>query len=100
MRRVPILLAIATLIITSCQKGIDPIPGKPAPTTPITSPGGLDYTNTKNVSVSIRLLAPDNSPLANVPVTFYSKLALQENGGADDAAAVFVNRMSDANGYF
>lgn len=67
------------------------------PTTP--GNGNFDYNNTKTVAVSIRLLAPDNTPLANTPVSFYANVALKDNGDAADSAAIYVTRLSDADGY-
>lgn len=91
------LVATATFF-AGCQKHFDKT-NNTDPTKNPNNPGNFDYNNTKTVAVSIRLLAPDNTPLPNTPVSFYANVALKANGDAADSAAIYVTRVSDADGY-
>lgn len=95
------IILAALVSVTACQKELSNPGNQTTPEKPVTptKPGGFDYSNTKEVSVSIRLLSPDNKPLANTPVTFFANVALNDNGNANETTAIQVTRMSDANGY-
>lgn len=95
------IILAALFTVTACQKELSNPGNQTTPEKPVTptKPGGFDYSNTKEVSVSIRLLSPDNKALANTPVTFYANVALNDNGNANETTSIQVTRMSDADGY-
>ncbi|HVX49397.1 MAG TPA: LruC domain-containing protein [Chitinophagaceae bacterium] len=63
------------------------------------APDGFTFSTAKTVSVNIQLLAPDNTPIAGVPVSIYdAAVTIQDNGNAQPGAALFTG-LSDKNGY-
>jgi hypothetical protein len=70
-------VVLALLAVVSCKKTGDTTPTPPP--TVITVPDGFDYENSKSVNLDLRLLAPDNTPLANVVLNVYDKNSSQAN---------------------
>ena len=62
------------------------------------APDGFTFKTTKDVTVNIQLLAPDNTPIPGVPVSLYNNVALSDNGNAPASAALFTG-LSDKSGY-
>jgi len=93
-----LLVLLAFLIGFSCKKASNDQTVTPPPTVKKIAPDGFTYNTTKEVTVSVRLLAPDNTPVTDVPVSFYTSLAVQENGNADENSAVYTG-LSDKSGY-
>jgi LruC domain-containing protein len=57
------------------------------------APDGFNYATSQNVSVNVRLLAPDNTPISGVPVHFY-----KTTDNTSDSNALFT-AVTDAGGY-
>lgn len=63
------------------------------------APDGFKFVTTKQVSVNVQLLAPDNKSISGVPVNFYNgAVALQSNGNAQAGTAIFTG-LSDKSGF-
>ena len=88
---------LALITVFSCKKASNDQTVTPPDVKKI-APDGFTYNTTKTVAVDIRLLAPDNTPVTNVPVSFYSSVAVQDNGNAIEGSAVYTG-LSDNGGH-
>ena len=83
-------LLLSGILLTSCKTKTPEITN-PADTGKVIAPDQFDYNTTKQVDVSIQLLAGDNKPLAGVTVAFHDS-----NNGVKDQ--LLLNTNSDKNG--
>ena len=98
MNRKFTILALAAISAVACKKtGTDPVVTPPPPVINKIAPDGFTYQTTKQVSINIQLLGPDNTPLAGVPVSLYNNVQVLENGNVDEKGALFTG-LSDKNG--
>ncbi len=91
------LLAIAF----ACKKTGDQPGGGGTVTPPVTkiAPDGFKFVTTKQITVNVQLLAPDNTPIPGVPVSLYNaNVAIQDNGSAAAGTAIFTG-LSDKSGF-
>ena len=78
-----ICVAVTSMLIASSCKKADSnisVPDTPGNTGTdslgnIIAPAGFNYTTTKDVNFSITVLAPDNTPVANIPINILDKAA-------------------------
>ena len=82
LRRFICVALTSVLIASSCKKAdsniIEPVtPGNTGTDSlgNIIAPAGFNYTTTKDVTFSITVLAPDNTPIANIPINILDKAA-------------------------
>lgn len=94
------LVTSLTVLISACKKAGDQPGGGGTDTTTINkiAPDGFKFITTKEVTVNIQLLAPDNTPIAGVPVSLYKNGTVQDNGSAAASDAIFTG-LSDKSGY-
>lgn len=85
-----LLIGISTFVMfSSCKKGdvttVTPDPNAPTGNPDvdalmaINAPDGFNYATSRDVSLDITILAPDNTPIPNIPVRILNKPA--ESGG-------------------
>lgn len=92
-----ICLSLLT-IVSACKKNADQPAGGGGTTTPDKiAPDGFTFNTTKQVTVNIELLAPDDKAIAGVPVTIYGNTAIADNGNADASSALFTG-LTDKTG--
>lgn len=101
MKRQILTVCLGLLIaVSACKKngsqpgGGDPPPGGGAEKI---APDGFTFKTTKDVSVNVQLLAPDNTPISGVPVSLYNNVSILNNGNASQSA-IFTG-LSDKNGF-
>jgi len=92
------LALISLLAAFGCKKASNDQTVTPPPVVTKIAPDGFTYNTTKQVTVSVRLLAPDNTPIANAPVSFYNTGVVSENGNPADGTALYTG-LSDKSGY-
>ncbi len=90
------LIVILAMCTYACKK-VDQTATTTSAVTKI-APDGFGFQTTKQVSVSVKLLAPDNTPIAGVPVSLYKNIVVNDNGNLDSKSAIFTG-VSDASGF-
>jgi LruC domain-containing protein len=94
------IFAVAIITFNSCKKGDSPIQSVTDSTTSKTAldallglnaSGSFNYEMEKSTALDITILAPDNTPVANIPVNILDKA--EELGGI-----VLFKAMTDDNG--
>lgn len=93
-----LLATLIAMAIFACKKTSTDTPVTPPPTVTKIAPDGFTFNTTKQVSLNVQLLAPDNTPLKNVPVSLYNNGQVMENGNADEKTALYTS-LTDNNGY-
>jgi LruC domain-containing protein len=82
------LVAFVLVIFASCKKGDSNITPTPVPSTgnaavdallALNPPASFNYEMQKDVNLDITILAPDNSPIKNIPISIFTKS--EELGG-------------------
>lgn len=100
MNRQLLTMCLGLLVaVSACKKNSDQ-PGSGGGTTGGTekiAPDGFTFKTTKEVSVNVQLLAPDNTPIAGVPVSLYNNVAIMATGNASQDA-IFTG-LSDKDGF-
>jgi len=95
------LIVSFAVLISACKKtGDQPGGGGGTDTTTINkiAPDGFTFKTTKDVVVNVQLLAPDNKPIAGVPVSLYKNGTIQDDGSAVASDALYTG-LSDKSGY-
>lgn len=94
------IIASLAVMLSACKKTGNQPGGGGTDTTTVTkiAPDGFTFKTTKDVAVNVQLLAPDNTPIAGVPVSIYQNGAVQDNGSAAASTALFTG-LSDKSGY-
>ncbi|MBN9297675.1 MAG: LruC domain-containing protein [Filimonas sp.] len=88
----PLLVATLAILTVACKKNADSSPNPEPPANKI-APDGFTFKTTKDITLSVRLQAPDNKAIAGVPVNIYTR-ALQ----AGETGSPLFTAVTDANG--
>jgi len=83
------LIFLITVVVSSCKKD-KPADSVPEQETGSGIPGSFSYSTTKTLSVSVRLLANNNTPIKGAVVSIVDP---------KNAERVFLKAVSDADGY-
>lgn len=99
MKRQLLTICLGFLVaVSACKKNGDQPGGGDTPVvTEKIAPDGFTFKTTKDVAVNVQLVAPDNTPIAGIPVSLYNNVAILANGNASQTA-IFTG-LSDKNGF-